>query len=386
MVRLGDLIEQIRGVSYKPEDVYDKLRESCITLLRANNIKDGQLNFDDVVFVDKKRVHDNQLLRAGDILICTSSGSKELVGKAAYVQEDLQMTFGAFCKVVRPKKIRSDYLGHFFNSPNYRQKISDSSAGANINNIRNEHIDELQISLPTADRQKFIASVLDKLTSLIFLRKQQLAKLDELVKARFVEMFGNVENVRFLETVASVTGGLTKNSKRNELSLKLPYLRVANVFYDNIDTTKILEIGLAQEERDKTLLKYGDLLFVEGNGSPDQIGRVAIWRDEVVPCVHQNHLIKVRFDESQILPIYAMHYYMSPKGREQIKSKAVSTSGLYTLSVSKIENLFIPVVPIEQQRRFSSFVEQVNKQKLKIQQSLDKLEVLKKSLMQEYFG
>lgn len=122
MARLGDLIEQIRGVSYKPEDVYDKLGENCITLLRANNIKDGQLNFDDVVFVDKKRVHENQLLKAGDILVCTSSGSKELVGKAAYVREDLQMTFGAFVKLLDLKNTFR-LLGSFFNSPNYRQNI-----------------------------------------------------------------------------------------------------------------------------------------------------------------------------------------------------------------------------------------------------------------------
>ena len=234
MVRLGGLIEQIRGVSYKPEDVYDKLDENSVILLRANNIKDGQLNFDDVVYVDKKRVRDNQLLKAGDVLICTSSGSKELVGKAAYVREDLPMTFGAFCKVVRPQKIHPNYLGHFFNSPNYRQKISDSSAGANINNIRNEHIDELEILLPTAERQKYIAIVLDKLTGLISLRKQQLAKLDELVKARFMEMFGDPEynnrNLPIYKLSDLCEVGSSKRIYQNEQSSDgVPFLRVSDL-------------------------------------------------------------------------------------------------------------------------------------------------------------
>jgi len=83
MARLGDLVEQIRGVSYKPEDLHDVLDDNSVMLLRANNIRDGQLNFDDVVYVDKSKVKTTQYLKAGDIFVCASSGSKDLVGKAA---------------------------------------------------------------------------------------------------------------------------------------------------------------------------------------------------------------------------------------------------------------------------------------------------------------
>ena len=179
MAVLGSLIEQVRGVSYKPEDLHTTLNENSITLLRANNIKDGQLNFDDVVYVDKKKVSDKQLLKAGDILICASSGSKELVGKAAYVECNLPMTFGAFCKVVRPKTDCPQYIGHFFNSPYYRDRIANSAAGANINNIRNEHIDVLEIAWPSVEGQRSAVAVLDKVSELIALRKEQLAKLDQ---------------------------------------------------------------------------------------------------------------------------------------------------------------------------------------------------------------
>ena len=135
MARLGDYIKQIRGVSYKPEDLHPYLDENSITLLRANNIQEGKLVLDDVVFVDKARVREEQVLRKGDILVCTSSGSKDLVGKAALVTADAQITFGAFCKVVRPISGDPYYFGLFFDSPIYRKKISDASAGANINNI-----------------------------------------------------------------------------------------------------------------------------------------------------------------------------------------------------------------------------------------------------------
>lgn len=87
-----------------------------------------------------------------------------------------------------------------------------------------------------------------------------------------------------------------------------------------------------------------------------------------------------------MLPTYAMNYFMTQKGREQIREKAVSTSGLYTLSVSKIESLHIPFAPMDRQLQFTDFKEKVDKSKLTIRQSLNKLETLKKALMQQYFG
>ena len=386
MARLGDYIEQIRGVSYKPTDLHDSLDEESVTLLRANNIQDGHIVMDEVVYVAKNKVVEKQYLKKGDILICTSSGSKELVGKAAYIEENIPITFGAFCKVIRPKIECPEYIGHFFQSPYYRRSISDLSAGANINNIRNEHIEGLEIHLPPLNEQRRIAAVLDKVSGLIAKRREQLDKLDELVKARFVEMFGNYPESTTLSDVADVSGGLTKNSKRDRMPMKMPYLRVANVSFATIDTTEILEIGLTSEEREKTLLQDGDLLFVEGNGSPDQIGRVAVWHNEITPCVHQNHLIKARFDTTKCLPTFALYYFMSQNGRNQIKSKAVSTSGLYTLSVSKIASFALPSPPIQSQQHFTEFASHCDKSKLTIQQSLDKLEVLKKALMQQYFG
>ena len=182
-------------------------------------------------------------------------------------------------------------------------------------------------------------------------------------QSRFVEMFDGEHDIVKLSEIASVTGGLTKNSKRNQLPLKMPYLRVANVAYASIDTTEILEIGLTEEEKEKTLLHDEDLLFVEGNGSPDQIGRVAVWHNEVVPCVHQNHLIKARLNPKLITPEYALYYYMSERGRDQIRQKAVSTSGLYTLSVSKVATFTIPIPDIVEQREFSAFVKQTDKSK-----------------------
>lgn len=143
LVKLGSIIHQIRGVSYKPSDVKKSDDLDAIGLIRANNIQDDGLNFEDLVWIDKKKVSSGQIIHKGDIVICASSGSKNLVGKAAIADKNLPYAFGAFCKVVRVVAMNDAYVGKFFQSPKYRREISAASAGANINNIRNEHIDEI---------------------------------------------------------------------------------------------------------------------------------------------------------------------------------------------------------------------------------------------------
>ena len=105
------------------------------------------------------------------------------------------------------------------------------------------------------------------------------------------------------------------------------------------------EIGVSDSEISRVLLQKNDLLIVEGNGSVDQIGRCAIWTDEIAPCVHQNHLIKARFADTEIA-LWAFHWLMSPHGRQLVTAVASSTSGLHTLSISKIQAIPVPIPPI----------------------------------------
>ena len=258
--------------------------------------------------------------------------------------------------------------------------------GATIPHIYFKDYKNEKFNLDTIEKQQRIVDILKKTENIIESRQQELQKLDDLIRARFVEMFGDNQEVHKLSDIAAITGGLTKNSRRDKLELRKPYLRVANVFFASIDTTEILDIGLTKEEYEKTLLRNGDLLFVEGNGSPDQIGRVAIWNGEIEDCVHQNHLIKARFDLKRMNPVFAMYYFISERGRNQIKKRAVSTSGLYTLSVSKIADFEIPNPPMELQQQFAAFVAAIDKSKATVQKALDETQLLFDSLMQQYFG
>lgn len=159
-----------------------------------------------------------------------------------------------------------------------------------------------------------------------------------------------------LQQLGFIVGGLTKNPRRMTLPLQLPYLRVANVYADELRLDNVSSIGVDNEELDKLLLESGDLLIVEGNGSKDQIGRLAIWDGSIEPCVHQNHIIKVRLVDKQ-LGSWILSWLLSSSGREQIERVASSTTGLYTLSINKVGDLPVPLPPAVEQEQINREVE-----------------------------
>jgi type I restriction enzyme S subunit len=229
-IYMSDVSEQIRGVSYKPHDVLSDPCDNAIGLLRANNICDGNININDLVYVRKECVSDKQLLRKGDILLCASSGSKNLVGKAAQIEKDSKYGFGAFCKVVRPKHIDPLYLGMFFQSNLYRQYISQASQGANINNIRNEDIATIRLKYHTEQEQKEIAKKLFNVRNIISKNKEVLNNLDNLTKSRFVEMFGDpivntkrLPEQKFEELCFLKAGNTTSAEDIHNVGDKYPY-------------------------------------------------------------------------------------------------------------------------------------------------------------------
>ncbi len=130
----------------------------------------------------------------------------------------------------------------------------------------------------------------------------------------------------------------------------LPFLRVANVGKGSLDLSEVHTIEVFEGEISRYGLQQGDLLVVEGNGSPDQIGRAAMWHGEIEPCVHQNHLIRVR-PSPALLPAYLELYWNSPDASRRVRAVASSTSGLHTLSTGKLKVLPVAVPPIGEQKR-----------------------------------
>lgn len=204
VAKVGDIAEQVRGVSYSKADAVAQKDAGLVPILRANNITENGLVFTDLVYVPEKYVRPNQYIMQGDVVIAASSGSIDVVGKAGEARTDFRGSFGAFCKVLRPnqQKVNPVYFANFFKTTAYRRRISSLAAGANINNLRNEHLDDLEISLPPLGEQKRIAAILDKADALRAKRRQAIALLDSLTQSIFLEMFGDpVSNPRGFQFV-----------------------------------------------------------------------------------------------------------------------------------------------------------------------------------------
>jgi type I restriction enzyme S subunit len=169
----------------------------------------------------------------------------------------------------------------------------------------------------------------------------------------------------------------------------LPYLRVANVHANELRLDEIEYMGVADQELDKLLVRRGDLLVVEGNGSPDQIGRVALWDGSIENCVHQNHLIKVRFN-GRVTPQWAMTWLLSPGGRHEIERVSSSTSGLHTLSTGKVARLPIPVPPDDEQHRIVAEVDRrlsiVREVEAEVDANLKRAQSLRQAILAKAFG
>ena len=306
------------------------------------------------------------------------------LGKVAITREPLYTNEAIMAFIDRGKyQLSLSFLFHLFKNKDWSDGTNKAVMGITLNKAT---LKDIVIPIPPLQEQEQIAKKLDAIYNLKSIQEEQLRKLEWLASSRFIEMFGNETKAKVsLGGYSEISGGITKNSRRKNLPLKMPYLRVANVFFNAIDTSELLRIGVTEEEYTKTLLKNNDLLFVEGNGSPDQIGRVALWDARITPCLHQNHLIRVRLDKS-FNPYYVLHYFMSQEGRQQIITSAVSTSGLHTLSVGKISKFTLPKPELKKQNEFATFVEQLDKSKVTIRKSIEKLELLYKALLQEYFG
>jgi type I restriction enzyme S subunit len=180
LLGLGELI---RGVTYSKNDSSDRSFSGSIPILRANNIQDRHFDTANLVHVPTSLVAQTQIVKAGDVVIATSSGSISVVGKAAQAREDFAMAFGAFCGLIRPSnEISPEYFGHFFSSKYYRTAVSDMARGVNINNLKKSHFESLNIPLPPLNEQRRISAKLDTTLAAVDACRQRLDGVAAILK------------------------------------------------------------------------------------------------------------------------------------------------------------------------------------------------------------
>ena len=308
------------------------------------------------------------------------------LGKTAITQEPVYTNEAIMAFIPTGKyAVLPDYFYYLFSAKDWTKGTNRAVMGTTLNKAT---LSAVSITVPPIDEQRKIAAILDKVSDLIAKRRQQLDKLDEMVKARFVEMFGDViQNTKlwpqyiFSDITTSRLGKML-DAKQQTGMCQYPYLANFNVQWFRFELNNLNEMDFNEADRIEFELRDGDLLVCEGG----EIGRCAVWHNEIQPCYFQKALHRVRCKKEIVLPDYLawwFKYNCDNKGFAAIEGAKATISHL---PGAKLKALLVSVPPIEQQKQFATFVEQTEKSKTTISRSLEKLETLKKALMQEYFG
>lgn len=377
MSTLGNVATYINGRAFKPSEWENR----GLPIIRIQNLTNPSAPYN----YSSSELEEKYKVRKGDLLFAWSAslGAHIWKGNDAWLNQHI-------FRVVPSEKIEKKYLYYFL-----LQVVAELYAkthGSGMVHITKGPFMNTPIPVPSLPEQKRIVSKIEELFSKLDASVAELQTAKEKLKVYRQAVYSSVyDELRDLQPITNffeITGGLTKNSRRNELPLQMPYLRVANVYYNHLDLSEIKEIGVTEQEIDRCLLEKNDLLFVEGNGSKAQIGRVAIWNGQIPKCLHQNHIVKGR-PLGNMLSEYALYYLISNEGRKQIVNVAKSTSGLYTLSTNKIKGLRVPYCDLNDQKRILDDV----KEKLSvydsieytIDTSLQQAEALRQSILKQAF-
>lgn len=379
MARLGDICDILNGFAFRSEQYTD----SGIRIIRIANVQKGYIEDSAPVFYPtESKEAQKYMLSSGDLLMSLTGN----VGRVALIGENfLPAALNQRVACLRIKNetvLNKNFLFNFLNSDYFEGMCIASSKGVAQKNMSTEWLKEYEIPLFPVEKQLEIASILDKLATLVSFRKQQLAKLDELVKAKFVEMFGDL--------------------KRNSMDWSV------YTFNDfaSIDTTMIHDfteygeyphIGIDSIEKDTGNLSGYRTVKEDGVIS----GKYLFTPEHIIYSKIRPNLNKVALpdfagvcsaDAYPILPkkekcnrVFLAYTLRNPVFLDYILAFSNRTN-LPKVNKQQVEGFCCPIPDIELQEKFSSFFGEVARQKLTIQQSLDKLEVLRKSLMQEYFG
>ena len=382
MVRLGDVCTVVSGTT--PKSTQPEYWDGDLNWVTPAELTDES----DVIYESQRKitsqaVADSSLksFPAGTVLL----SSRAPIGKVAIAGTEMYCNQG-FKNLICSDKIYNRYLYHFLkNNTDY---LNSLGRGATFKEISKGIVENIEIPLPPLDEQRKIAAVLDKVSDLIAKRRQQLDILDEMVKARFVEMFGTLSHPsqKFKYDILKNLCRKITDGKHGGCTPQLGsgryFVGAREIFDDAVHYETAPEIAIDDFEKDhkRCNVEIGDLLIVNTGAT---IGKSAIACDlRAQHTLLQKSVALLKVKNELINPIFLKYCYRVNENMYKVESASAQPN----LLLSKINATSIYVPPIELQNEFANFVEQTKKTKTNISRSLEKLETLKKALMQEYFG
>ena len=362
LLSLGEIFDIARGGSPRPIDSFLTQDPDGINWIMIGDTPEGSK----YITATRKRIRPEGVGRSrkvqpGDFLLTNSMS----FGRP-YISQIHGCIHDGWLALSPREEICPDFFYHLLGSDSVYAQFVKKAAGATVKNLNIDLVRAVRVAVPPLAEQQRIADILDKTDALRAKRRAALAQLDELTQSVFLEMFGDpVTNPKGwhlspLDVVAEVQGGIALNGSRTNLPFQVPYLRVANVYRDRLDLREVKAMSVTAAELKRNQLAKDDLLIVEGHGNADEIGRAALWDGSIAPCVHQNHLIRVRFDAHRLVPRFACEFLNSPGGRRHLLRSGKTTSGLNTINVSEVRRTPVAVPPMELQERFVERVASVD--------------------------
>lgn len=385
-VRLGDIAQLIngdRGKNYPSQA--DITEDGEILFVNAGHLNGRNIDFEDMNFIseDKYNKLSSGKFQKGDILYCLRGS----LGKKAIVSSDVYGAIASSLVIIRPdsEKVCGDYLMLALDSPAIKEQLIKANNGSSQPNLSASSVREYQIELPEVSVQQEVVERLTQVRCVIDNRKSELQLLDELINARFVELFGeyymNHINEKQLDEICDFIDYRGKTPEKSESGI--PLITAKNV-KDNRFSIEPQEF-IPEENYDDVMTRgiprVNDVLFT----TEAPLGNVCRIPDVYERfCVGQR-LITMQPHTDVINSEYLEHALASAEFQEKMWQKS-SGSTVKGIRSKLLVLLTIPVPPIELQNQFAVFVHQVDKSKVAVQKALDETQLLFDSLMQEYFG
>ena len=294
---------------------------------------------------------------------------------------------GCHCYRLMEPKVKSEYLYYALKANQHG--IMRLRSGCAMPNIKKTSFYNMQIKLDNnQDNQIKVTSILKKVTTLILKRKEQLTKIDFLVKSRFIEMFGDFplnekkwETGQIRNVVYDVRYG---TSLPASLDGKYPYFRMNNITYSGeLDLSEIKRINIPDREFSKYAIQKGDVLFNRTN-SKELVGKTCVY-DKDDKMILAGFIIRIRVND-RMLPEFLSAFLNADFSKKMLLEKCKTAIGQANINAQELQNFDIYIPPIELQKQFVFIKNQLDKSKFRIKKSLEKLEMTYKALLQEYFG
>lgn len=388
-VKLTDVCD-FQGGSQPPKDEWSfEENQGYIRMLQIRDFTQSEKIVPEYIKISNS----TKICESDDILIARYGASigKILTGLAGAYNVAIMKT------VPDTSKVDKRYLYYYLKSPYFQSNILNVGSRAAQAGFNKEDLSKLFFECIDLKKQSEIVNKLDTLQSIITHRQKQLEKLDELIKARFVEMFGEpIDNpmgwkVKKLSEISTlITNGNTpKGGSENYVDSGILFLRSQNVWRNRIDLEDVAYIDdKTHNKMKKSSVCYNDILITKTgriNTENSSLGRAALYKGEDNSANINGHVYLVRLNNT-VDPKFVVTILTGEAYRKYIRKVCVGGIDKRQINLDQVEDFPIIMPPIEKQKEFADFAEQVDKSKVVIQKHLEKAQLLFDSLMQEYFG